>query len=69
MIKARVIKQKKHKKLMRMPRKRKLRHLSTNSEVAAVNKAGKIIAKSEGTCRIHAFAHNGVRKTIWVIVK
>ena len=68
-IKAKVLKLKKGKKLMRNKHVPLLRYLSSDKKVATVSKAGKITAKAKGTCRIYVYAHNGVRKTIKITVK
>ena len=68
-IKASVKKLKSGKKLMPTSHTAKLRYLSTNKKVAAVNKSGKITAKGKGTCYVYVYAHNGVFKKIKVAVK
>ena len=68
-VKAKVKKLKKHKILMSKAHAPKLRYLSTNKKVASVTSRGKITAKSQGSCYIYAYAHNGVCKKIKVNVK
>ena len=68
-IKAKVNKLKKRKKLMPAGHTVKLRYLSTDKKIAVVSASGKITAKAKGSCKIYAFAHNGVKKTIKVTVK
>ncbi len=63
-IKAKVTKLQKSKKLRKFTRNP--RYLSSDPAVATVNKSGKITAKSAGTCKIYAYATNGVKKTITV---
>ena len=68
-IKAKVVKLKKNKKLISSRHAPKLRFLSTNPKVAKVSKSGKIKAKSKGTCKVVAFAANGVSAVVKVTVK
>ena len=65
-IKATVTKLKKSKKLKKFARNP--RFISSNKAVATVNKYGKITTKATGTCKIYAYATNGVRKKISVTV-
>lgn len=67
-IKAKVIKINKKKKLMPKGHAPALRYMTTNKKVATVSKSGKITAKGKGKCTIYAYAHNGVSKSIKVIV-
>jgi len=46
-----------------------LRFRSTNASVAKVSSAGVVTAVAPGTCRIYAFAHNGIWKKIEVTVR
>ena len=68
-IKAKVIKLKKGKKLMSAKHAAKLRYFSSNPGIAKVSRSGRITAKGKGTCTIVAFAHNGVSRSIKVVVK
>jgi|GEM_PF-4542333 len=68
-IKASVIKLNKSKKLMPKSHEPMLRYMTSNKKIATVNSSGKITAKGKGTCYIYAYAHNGVSKSIKVIVK
>lgn len=47
----------------------RVRYLSSNTSVAAVNSKGRITANSPGTCTVYAYAQNGVYKKIRVTVK
>ena len=47
----------------------KIRFESSDTGVAAVTRKGKITAVKAGTCRIYAYAQNGVGKTLTVNVK
>ena len=47
----------------------RLRYVSSNKNVAAVNGSGKITAKGKGSCYVYAIATNGVRKAVKVTVK
>ena len=66
-IKATVTKLDKSKKLKAFAKNP--RYLSSDTAVATVNKSGKITAKAAGTCKVYAYATNGVKKTITVTVK
>ena len=46
-----------------------VRWFSSNTNVAVVNKKGRITAVGRGTCRIYAMANNGVRASLKVKVK
>ena len=46
-----------------------LRWFSSNTNVAVVNKKGRITAVGRGTCKIYAMANNGVRASLKVKVK
>lgn len=46
-----------------------IRYESSNKEIASVNKKGKILAKTKGTCYLYAYAQNGVYKRIKVTVE
>ena len=48
---------------------RKLSYETTKPKVAKVNKKGKIKAVGKGTCKVYAYAQNGVMKVIKVTVK
>jgi uncharacterized protein YjdB len=67
-IKANVKKQKKGKSIS-FKRVAKLRYLSSNPGVAKVSKSGKITAVKKGKCKVYAYAHNGVYKTVTVTVR
>ena len=47
----------------------KLSYMSSNPEVAAVSSNGVIVAKGKGTCKVYAYAANGIWKGITVTVK
>lgn len=47
----------------------RVRYLTTNKKIAKVNSAGRITAKSKGTCYVYAYAQNGLWKTVKVTVK
>ncbi len=49
--------------------KNKVRFMSTNDEVATVSPKGVITAKAAGTCKVYAYAENGLWKTIKVTVE
>ena len=65
-IKAKVTKLDKSKKLKKLAANP--RYLSSDPTVATVSKSGKITAKAAGTCKIYAYATNGVMETITVKV-
>ena len=68
-IKAKVTKLKKGKKLIPAEHAARLRYLTTNTNVATVNKSGKITAKSQGSCKIYVYTVNGLSKTVKITVK
>ena len=68
-IKAKVNKVNKKKKLMPKSHAPALRYMTTNKKVASASAGGKITAKGKGTCKVIAFAHNGVSKKVKVSVK
>ena len=49
--------------------KSKVRFMSTDDEVATVSSKGVITAKAAGTCKVYAYAENGLWKTINVTVE
>jgi len=46
-----------------------VRYESSNAKVATVTKSGKVKAVGKGSCKIYAYAQNGVRKIIKVTVR
>ena len=68
-IKAKVKKLKKGKKLIGKGHIPKVRYISSNTSIATVTGAGKVIAVSKGTCTVYAFAANGVHKAVSVTVR
>lgn len=68
-IKGKVLKLKKHKKLMPTTHTHKLRFLSSDKKIATVSGGGRITAKAKGKCKVYAVAINGVSKTVSVTVK
>ncbi len=68
-IKAKVNKVKKNRKLMSGSHVKTVRYMTSDSRIATVSSSGKVTARGEGTCRIYAYAHNGVSKQIKVVVK
>lgn len=68
-IKASVVKLDKAKKLMPADHAPALRYKSSDSNIATVSSTGKITAKAKGTCKVYAYSHNGVTKTVGVSVK
>ena len=67
-IKAKVIKKNKKKKLMPSKHSPKIRYLSTNPDVAVVNKKGLITTLTKGKCIVYAFAANGKYRAVNVMV-
>ncbi|MCR5792427.1 MAG: Ig-like domain-containing protein [Lachnospiraceae bacterium] len=68
-IKASVTKLQKGKKLMPKGHAAKLRYISSDKEIATVNKSGKITAKRNGNCKIYVIAVNGASKAVKVTVR
>ena len=68
-IKATVAKLKNSKKLISKKHAPNLRYISSNPKVAKVNSSGKVTAKSKGTCKVFAFAANGVKAVVKITVK
>ena len=68
-IKASVVGAVRGKPLMSNEHAVRLRYLSSNAKVAKVNKSGKVTAKAKGSCKIYAYAHNGVRTAVSVTVR
>ncbi len=59
----------KESKKLNVKNHRKVKYESTNTKVATVSAKGKIKAKKKGTCKIYAYAQNGVSKAITIKVK
>lgn len=68
-IKAKLIRQKKKKKLLLVKHTKSLRYLSSNQYVAKVDSKGRIKAVGKGICTINVIALNGVNREIRVQVK
>ena len=66
-IKAKTVKQNKHKKLLKHAKT--YRYYTTDKKIAAVSAGGKITAKKAGTCKIYVIANNGVYRTIKLTIK
>lgn len=68
-IKSNISKVKKNKKLLPVRHTAKLRYISNNPAVAAVNAKGNVTAKAKGTAVIYVQTINGIWKTCKVTVK
>ncbi len=68
-IKSSIRKVKKNKKLLPVRHMAKLRYISNNPAVAAVNAKGNVTAKAKGTAVIYVQTINGIWKTCKVMVK
>ena len=66
-VKAKTVKQKKNKKLLKHGKL--YRYYSSDNEIASVSSKGKITAKKAGTCKVYVVAGSGVYKTINVTVR
>ena len=56
-------------KKLKVAKHTKVRYESTNAAIASVSKKGVVTAKSPGTCKIYAYAQNGVSKIVTITVK
>ena len=68
-IKAELVLEDKKKKPMPVKHVARFRYASSDTNVAKVDKNGKITAAGQGTCYIHVYAANGFAKKIKVTVK
>ena len=68
-VKASVVKVTKSKKTLPAKYAKAVRFLSSNEDVATVNKNGKIKAVGKGSCYIYAIAQNGTNAKIKIKVK
>lgn len=68
-LKATIVKASSKKKLLAATHCARIRWTSSNKKIAAVTSAGKITAKTAGTCTIYAVAASGTRKACKVTVK
>ena len=48
---------------------KKLRYLSSNTNIAKVNSSGKITAKAKGTCYVYLITQNGLNVKMKITVK
>ncbi len=67
-INARIVKQKKGRKLLSKKHGPLIHYISEDESIAVVNKKGKITAKAKGTCTIHVIAINGISREISMTV-
>lgn len=59
----------KESKKLKVKNHRKVKYESTNTKIATVSAKGKIKAKKKGTCKVYAYAQNGVSNVITIKVK
>ena len=60
---------KSEKKLIAKTHAPTLRYMSSDRKVATVSKAGKVKAVGKGSCKVYAYAANGVWKVVKVTVR
>ncbi|MBE6471892.1 MAG: hypothetical protein E7000_09430 [Coriobacteriaceae bacterium] len=56
-------------KKLKVKKHRAIAYESSNTKIATVNKKGVVKAKAKGTCKVYAYAQNGVCKAVKVTVK